>query len=221
MNAIPTRLWLCTAFFLAVSLCGCMKLGPDFKRPGVRTYDSWSEGDTDGLSARLPVQNEWWEIFGDPELAKLVRASFDSNLPLRVAGLRVVAGRAQLGIAVGELYPQSQTASGGYTYSKESRLGPTWPQPSAESKSTSPDQVWQNTVALSAAWELDFWGRVRNLKEAALEAYLATDAARHAVTVSLIAQVADAYFGLLELDERLALARQTVVSREKSLGIFT
>ncbi len=72
-----------------------------------------------------------------------------------------------------------------------------------------------------AAWELDFWGRVRNLKEAALEAYLATDAARHAVTVSLIAQVADAYFGLLELDERLALARQTVVSREKSLGIFT
>jgi len=72
-----------------------------------------------------------------------------------------------------------------------------------------------------AAWELDFWGRVRNLKEAALEAYLATDAARHAVTVSLIAQVADAYFGLLELDERLALARQTVASRETSLGIFT
>jgi multidrug efflux system outer membrane protein len=72
-----------------------------------------------------------------------------------------------------------------------------------------------------AAWELDFWGRVRNLKEAALESYLATDAARRAVTVSLIALVADGYLALRELDERIALARQTVASREESLRIFT
>ncbi|MCJ9714522.1 TolC family protein, partial [Bordetella hinzii] len=71
-----------------------------------------------------------------------------------------------------------------------------------------------------ASWELDFWGRVRNLKDAALENYLATDAARQAATLSLIAQVADSYLTLRELDERLALTRATIASREESLRIF-
>lgn len=72
-----------------------------------------------------------------------------------------------------------------------------------------------------AAWELDFWGRVRNLKDAALENYLATDEARRAATIGLIAEVADAYLILRELDERSVLARRTIVSREESFRIFT
>ena len=72
-----------------------------------------------------------------------------------------------------------------------------------------------------AAWELDFWGRVRNLKDAALENYLATDEARRAATIGLIAEVADAYLTLRELDERSMLARRTIVSREESFRIFT
>ena len=72
-----------------------------------------------------------------------------------------------------------------------------------------------------ASWELDFWGRVRSLRDAALENYLASDAARHAVTVSLVAQVANSYLALRELDERLALAEQSRASREESLRIST
>jgi multidrug efflux system outer membrane protein len=70
------------------------------------------------------------------------------------------------------------------------------------------------------SWELDFWGRVRNLKGSALESYLATDAARRGAAVSLVAQVAIDYLGLRELDERLMLARQTAASREESFRIF-
>lgn len=71
-----------------------------------------------------------------------------------------------------------------------------------------------------AGWELDFWGRVRNLKDAAPETYLATDEARRAITVSLVAQVADTYLALRELDERIALARKAIASREESFRIF-
>ena len=71
-----------------------------------------------------------------------------------------------------------------------------------------------------ASWELDFWGRVRSLKDAALQNYLATDAAAQAATLSLITQVADSYLTLRELDERLELTRETIASRAESLRIF-
>ena len=83
-----------------------------------------------------------------------------------------------------------------------------------------------NTVPIYAVgasivgWELDFWGRVRNLKDSALEQFLATDSARRAVTVSLVAQVADGYFTLRELDERIRITRDTIRTREESLRIF-
>ena len=80
----------------------------------------------------------------------------------------------------------------------------------------------QYTVGVGiATWELDFWGRVANLREAALQNYLASDAARDAVQLTLIEQVADTYLMLRELDERLALARETIASREQSYRIFT
>ena len=69
-------------------------------------------------------------------------------------------------------------------------------------------------------WELDLWGRIRNLEDAALQTWLASDAARQAVHLALIAQVADGYLGLREIDERVAIARQTVTTREESYRIF-
>ena len=146
------------------------------------------------------------------ESAALIAQALAHNRDLRTAVLRVAEAQAAYGIQRADQFPTIAAGIDGSRARVPGDLSPT-------GRALTSDQ-YQIVVGL-AAWELDFWGRVRNLKEAALEAYLATDAARHAVTVSLIAQVADAYFGLLELDERLALARQTVVSREKSLGIFT
>ncbi|HEY5512051.1 MAG TPA: efflux transporter outer membrane subunit, partial [Geomonas sp.] len=78
--------------------------------------------------------------------------------------------------------------------------------------------TYQATLNLSS-WELDFWGRVRSLKEGALESYLATNEARRAVVVSLVAQVANTYLQERELDERIAIARQTIGTREESYRI--
>lgn len=74
-------------------------------------------------------------------------------------------------------------------------------------------------MALSS-WELDLWGRIRNLKQAALQRFLATESARRAATVSLVAQIANSYLGLRELDERIALAQDTIRSRAESSRIF-
>lgn len=216
MEATFSRLFLCAALALALLAAGCMKLGPDFKRPESRVYDAWQEGAA-GIKAQLPVQNDWWDVFGDPGLSQLVRTAFDQNLPLRVAGLRVIEGRAQLGIAVGSLYPQSQTGSGGYTFTRESRLGPTWPQPSANS--SLPDANWQNTVALSAAWELDFWGKYRRGIESADAAMQASAADYDNALVSLAGDVARTYLDLRVNEEQLKIARQNVELQTEGLKI--
>ncbi|UJX42406.1 efflux transporter outer membrane subunit [Desulfovibrio sp. JY] len=218
MYVTPTRLRLCATFFLALCLCGCMKLGPDFKRPDAAVYDSWTEGDA-AVKQGPAVQKEWWDVFGDPELSKLVRTAFDQNLTLRVAGLRVIQGRAQLGIAVGQLYPQSQAASGSYAYSRESHLGPSWPQPSTESKTTSPDQIWQNSLALSAAWELDFWGKYRRGIESADAAMRASAADYDNALVSLAGDVARTYLDLRVNQAQLKIAHENVALEKEGLKI--
>lgn len=217
MDATLPRFWLCAAIFLALGLGGCMKVGPDFKRPDAAGYAAWQEGGADGLTAHLPLKNDWWDVFGDPELSQLVRSAFEGNLPLRVAGLRVIEGRAQLGIAVGQLYPQSQAASGGYTFTKESRLGPTWPQPSTGS--STPDTNWQNNLGLSAAWELDFWGKYRRGIESADAAMRASAADYDNALVSLSGDVARTYLDLRINQAQLDIARQNVVIETEGLKI--
>jgi NodT family efflux transporter outer membrane factor (OMF) lipoprotein len=220
MKASLSGFPLCAALLLILLNSGCMKIGPDFLRPKTQVYEAWQEKDAPGLRPQLPVQNEWWEAFGDPVLTKMVRTAFEQNLPLRVAGLRVIEGRAQLGIAVGNLYPQSQTGSGGYTYTKESHLSPTWPQPGTSySKSTSPDAIWQNTVAVSAAWELDFWGKYRRSLESADATMRASAADYDNALVSLAGDVAQNYLALRISQAQLDIAKQNVALESEGLKI--
>ena len=208
---------LCTALSLALVNFGCMKVGPDFARPQVQSYDAWVEKEFPGVRTQLPVHNEWWEVFGDPTLDKLVRTSFEQNLTLRVAGLRVIEGRAQLGIAVGNLYPQTQTASGSYSFDKVSHRNPNWPQPG--SKTSSPDTIWQNTVAGSAAWELDFWGKYRRAIESADAAMRASAADYDNALVSLAGDVAQTYIALRVNEAELEIAKQNVEIESQGLRI--
>ncbi len=217
MRAIRFRLPLWTALFLAVLASGCMKVGPDFKRPDEPVYPDWVEGGKAGARPGLDVQNEWWDAFGDPVLARLVRASFEANLPLRVAGLRVIEARAQLGIAVGQFYPQSQTGSGGYTFTKESHLAPTWPQPGTGQSVQ--DAVWQNTLGLSASWEIDFWGKYRRGIESADATLRASAADYDNALVSLAGDVAKAYLELRINQAQIDIARQNVVLQTEGLKI--
>jgi outer membrane protein TolC len=101
--------------FLAVSLltCGCMKVGPKFVKPEAEVNPNWLEaGAYKQLTTKSDDYRDWWRAFNDPVLDKLIETSYRQNLPLQIAGVRVLGARAQLGIAVGGLYPQTQQATG-------------------------------------------------------------------------------------------------------------
>ena len=92
------------------TLAGCTMLGPDFVRPQAPEESSWlNEGAI--ITSQPPVQVEWWKVFNDPVLDRLIQAAADQNLGLQVAGLRIMEARAQLRIAVGLQYPQLQQAN--------------------------------------------------------------------------------------------------------------
>jgi outer membrane protein TolC len=91
---------------------GCMSLGPDFVKPEVAEEDDWLVQNKE-ISTESPDQTAWWKIFNDPVLDVLVEKAYEQNLPLQIAGLRIFEARAQLGIAVGLQYPQTQTVGGG------------------------------------------------------------------------------------------------------------
>jgi multidrug efflux system outer membrane protein len=161
--------------------------------------------------ARSAAEIAWRDHFADPQLQATIAQALEHNRDLRVAVLRVLEARAFYQIRRADQFPSLDANAGAIRVRIPDDLSLTG--------SAGTLSVYSAGVSV-VGWELDFWGRVRNLKEAALEQFLATDAARRAVTVSLVARVADGYFTLRELDERIRLARDTIRTREESLRIF-
>lgn len=154
----------------------------------------------------------WRDYFADPQLQALLAQALDNNRDLRTAVLQIEQARAVYGIQRADLLP-SMGAQAGVSRSRvPGELSPTG-RPLLGSQY----QAWLGL----ASWEIDFWGRVGSLRDAALQSYLATEEARRAVTVGLVAQVANSYLTLHELDERIALARQNIASRAETLRIFS
>ncbi|KKW68225.1 RND transporter [Lampropedia cohaerens] len=154
----------------------------------------------------------WRAYFSDPRLQQLIEIALAHNRDLRTAVLRVQQARASYGVQRSAQWPTlgaSGEASRARTPGDLSPLG-----------SATTASQYQLGVGISS-WEIDFWGRIASLNEVALQSFLATDAARRAATVALIAQVADAYFGLRELQERLDLAHANERNQRESLRIFT
>lgn len=195
--------------FLALLPIGCVSMAPRFITPPLPVAPRYATGlQGDGTVASL----SWRGYFTDPRLAALITQSLDHNQDLRIAVLRVEEARAIYGVQRADQFP-ALTAQAGLNRSR-TPIDLTYPG--------FPAVTSQYQVALGlGSWEMDFWGRVRSLKDAALESYLATDAARQAATLGLITEVANTYLGLLELDERVRLARLALASRVESLRIFT
>jgi len=200
------------AFAVLFALAGCMSMAPSYERPQspvAATYpDIGSQSQNSGQSLAAPG---WRNYFADSLLQALIAQALENNRDLRIAVSRVEETRAAYGIQRAEQFPSISAVAEGSRTRVPADLSVTG-QPMTSNK-------FQVGLGLNT-WELDFWGRVRSLKDAALENYLAADSTRHAVTLSLIAQVANSYLTLRELDERLALARETSASREESLRIF-
>ncbi len=179
-------------------------MGPNYARPVVAVPEAHREVGT-AASAAVPTSladMPWSEVFRDQALNALVRTALEQNFDVRMAAERVVQARERLGIARAARYPN---VDGGVstTSNRRSEIG------SAILPSGVPLQVESSRIDFSWSWEVDVWGRVRRLNEAARAQFLATEAARHAVVTTLVADVTDTYLRLRSLDLQLAIAQRT------------
>lgn len=197
------------ALAATLALAGCASMAPPYAPPPLPVAAQYPETDPAGAHA---ADIAWQAYFADARLQALIAQALASNRDIRIAALRVEEARAAYGIQRAEQFPTIALGASGSRARVPGDLSVTGrPMTSAQ---------YQTGLNLSA-WELDFWGRVRSLKDSALQTLLASDEARRAVGVALVAQVANGYLSLRELDERVALARATVDSRAESLRIFT
>ncbi|SPA49035.1 efflux transporter outer membrane subunit [Cupriavidus taiwanensis] len=195
----------------ALLLAGCIRLGPDFKAQQEPWSEAWSSASVAQASEQReqPGMREWWQVFADPILERLVEAADANNAGVRIAGLRVVEARAQLGIALAGRYPQLQQAGADalYVHSKQT------PAPGQGGR------VWQYSAGFDIGWELDFWGRFSRAIESADAAYFAAKANHEDVLVLLHAQMAQTYFALRTAEARLQIARENARLQKRSFEI--
>lgn len=209
LSACARRAALATGLAATLALAGCASMAPPYAPPPLPVAAQYPETDPAGAHA---ADIGWQAYFADARLQALIAQALASNRDIRIAALRVEEARAAYGIQRAEQFPTIALGASGSRARVPGDLSVTGrPMTSAQ---------YQTGLNVSA-WELDFWGRVRSLKDSALQTLLASDEARRAVGVALVAQVANGYLGLRELDERVALARATVDSRAESLRIFT
>jgi multidrug efflux system outer membrane protein len=200
-----------SALLLSITLLasGCT-VGPNYKRPTVSVPGSYrgtifDEGTQTHLAAL--GDQKWWDIFQDEQLRMLVHSALDQNYDLRIAASRVLEARAQLGITRADQFP-SLGAGAGIGDARQ-----------AQSKFLPAFETSTGQVNVSAAWELDFWGKYRRATEAARANLLASEWGRREVVSTLVANVASAYFQLRSLDLQLEISKRTLNSRQESLRL--
>jgi len=208
---------------LLVSLAGCA-VGPDFTPPLAPVADTWLAWRNKSLQTGPEEYRDWWRVFHDPILDRLIDIAYSQNLTLLSAGTKVLQARAQLGIAIGEFWPQKQGALGTASYNLLSQANAqSSPASGVGQSSPSPGlkiiNFWSDGIGVQAAWELDFWGKFRRGVESADSAYLGSIATYDDVLVTLLGDVASTYVGIRTLEKQIAIARENVVKQRGILQI--
>ena len=192
-------------------LTGCM-LGPDYLRPNILFPDN-HRGVVGAPVAESLADLPWWELFKDATLQELTREALRSNYDLRIAAARVEESRAQIGITRSFLFPQANLSGGG-SVQQVSRV-------SEPPQSLSADRTYRNwLLGFGLAWELDVFGRIRREAEAATAVFLATEQAQRGVFITLVADVAQSYFILRELDLELEISRRTLKLNDGTVEFY-
>ena len=189
----------------ATLLGGCMSLAPKYERPAAPVPDRFAE---DTAPANGPVASvlEWQSFFGDERLKRLIGVALANNRDLRIAALNIEQARALYDVRRADAWPTVGIGASG------SR------QPNSNRSVGGITSVYTVGLAVTA-YELDFFGRIRSLSDAALAQYLATDEARKTAQISLIAAVATTYLSLLADEDLLRVTQQTLATREESLKL--
>lgn len=218
------------AALVALAVAGCA-VGPNYERPPLTTPVQFRlvpgdlpqapeagggtvpGGTADGPAASPGTESladdGWWSVFNDASLQQLIDEALARGFDARLAAWRVEEARAAAGIARSEFAPAIQ-AGAGWTRGRQSDF--ITPVPGT-------NEFYQADVGL--AWEIDVWGRIRRLNEAALARYLATEEARRGVWLSLVSEVASRYFELRALDLELSIARRTADSFQETHDLFS
>jgi len=186
-------------------LVGCM-VGPKYHRPAVQTPNSFRDlADNPQLQAQVTSYADlpWWQVFQDPKLQELVRAALKQNYDLQLATERINSARAQLAVTRSSLFPRV-SGNGNFSGGKENL-----------------EQSRYNflTLTADAAFQLDFFGRLRRANEAARARLLATEDARQVVVLTLVSDLASDYFTLLQMDLQLAITHETVKTQTDSVKL--
>jgi multidrug efflux system outer membrane protein len=196
--------WM-SAILAAGLLGGCM-VGPNYHKPVVQSPTAYRDlSENPQLQAQVASYADlpWWQVFQDPQLQECIRTALKQNYDLQLATERIDAGRAQLAVTRSNLFPQVQ-GRGNFAGGKESNF-----------------QTKYNflTLAADAAFQLDFYGKLRRATEASRAQLLATEDARQTVILTLVSDVASDYFALLQLDLQLQITRNTVAAQEASVKL--
>ena len=206
--------FLRTIFSLAaVVLAGGCTLAPKYARPDLAVPDQFPTGSAGAETNVAPAAAElaWPEFFADDHLRQIVALAATNNRDLRLAVLNVERARALYGVQRGALYPTVQATAAG------SRAGVPADLSSSGSRLTS-ERYDVNLGA--AAWEIDLFGRIRSLKDRALQEYLGTEQARRGAQILLVSAVANAYLALAADRESQALAQTTLAAQQDSCGLI-
>ena len=188
---------------LALFATSCT-VGPDFVKPTINETEAYREEffASDSSVANLP----WWEMFGDTVLQNLIIEALENNRDLRASMARIDEARAHLGIVRADLYPRVDYSGGG---SFDGTFGN-----GTNSSSGS------GSASLGVSYEVDLWGRISRMNEASLQDLLSTEEAYRGITIALVAEVANAYLLLRDIDNRLLVSEYTAEARRKSLDVI-
>ncbi len=195
-----------------VGLCGCLT-GPNYKRPQTPLPDKFRNAPPANSQASL-ADRKWFELFQDDTLRQLVTTALEHNFDVQIAAERVLEARAQYGITRANLLP-TLDAAGQFTATRSSSVG-SFPfiQPGSNLAAS------YTQAGLQFSWELDLWGRVRRLTEAARAQYLASEEARSGVIISLISDVMNTYFALREQDLEIEISRRNRDAAQDNLRLI-
>jgi len=194
-------------------LIGCMKMGPDYRRPdtGIQIPPSFQYAETAGLSGSGGSQDDWWRVFHDPELDRLVQEALNHNLDIRQASARILEVRSQLVQTRADRYPTLSVQGG----AERQRTPQTVSVPGV-----SVDRESSNfSLSLPATFEMDLWGRLARAEEAAKANLLQAEENRRTVAQSIVAETMTVYFQTESLERQIQIIQQSVESYRRSLAL--
>jgi NodT family efflux transporter outer membrane factor (OMF) lipoprotein len=189
---------------------GC-QVGPDFKKPEAPVIPKWSGSADPRIATQTAADSLWWKEFNDDALNRLVDLAYHQNLPLQIAGLRIMEARAQLGVVTGKQFPQLQVLAAGASADGVTETVSTY--------ANLDRNFFSYQVGFDAVWELDFWGKYSRGVEAEAANLMATVADYYYSIVSLNAEVARTYTVLRTYEVLIEQAQQNVTVQEEGLHI--